>query len=529
MTSLPYLLNIKNLSVDFYQGETSISAVDHISFDIKAGHTLGLVGESGCGKSVIASAIMGLLPKNARYSGEILFKNQALHNYSQNQLRTLRGSQIAMIFQEPMTALNPLHTLQKQINEPMMLHFGMDEKKATQKTLELMDRVGISHVKQRLKCFPHELSGGQRQRAMIAMALSCQPTLLIADEPTTALDVTTQKQVMELLAELQKDMNMAVLFISHDLNLIRHVSDRVCVMKSGKILEINKTHALFQKPQHRYTRQLIDAIPHGKPVPVMSNSPYVLQCRGIYTWFPIKRGILRKTVDHVKAISDVTCSLRQGETLGIVGESGSGKTTLALAILKLLSYRGYISFKNKPLHKLSEKQFRPFRRFMQIVFQDPYGSLSPRMTIADIVREGLEIHYPDEKPNHLAIIKQALTDVGIEPNAMDRYPHEFSGGQRQRIAIARALVLKPELLILDEPTSALDRTVQSQIICLLRQLQKQYNLSYLFISHDLAVVKAISHRIIVIRHGKLIEEGNTETIFSAPQHKHTKALIKAAF
>ena len=523
------LLAINDLRIRFQQGENSVDAVKGVSFSVNAGETVGLVGESGSGKSITALSILQLLPENAQCSGEILFANEALLNFSKSQMRKIRGHKISMIFQEPMTALNPLHTIEKQICEVLGIHLGLKNSEATEKALELLELVGIRDAKNRLKAYPHELSGGQRQRAMIAMALACEPTLLIADEPTTALDVTVQRQILSLLTDLQQKLGMAILFISHDLNLIRHVSDRICVMKDGEIVEQGVTESVFKAPQHPYTIDLLNAEPDGEPEPLKENPANLVTGEKIKVWFPIKKGFFKKTVGHVKAVTDLSLTIHQGETLGIVGESGSGKTTLGMALLKLQISEGLIQFEDTRIDNMNQNQFRPLRREMQIVFQDPFGSLSPRMTVADIVGEGLDIHNLATETNREEQIIAALTDVGLDPECRHRYPHEFSGGQRQRISIARALALKPKLIVLDEPTSALDRTVQSQIIDLLRNLQKKYNLSYIFISHDLAVVKAMSHRIIVMQAGEIVEQGNTQQIFNQPVEAYTRELISAAF
>ena len=495
------LLQIDNLQVRFHQGDDSVHAVRGVDFTLNAGETLGLVGESGSGKSISALSILQLLPGNAQCTGSINFDGQELLDFSKDKMRTIRGHQISMIFQEPMTALNPLHTIEKQICEVLGIHLGLQNSAATQRALELLKLVGIRDAESRIKSYPHELSGGQRQRAMIAMALACEPRILIADEPTTALDVTVQRQILSLLAELQKRLGMAILFISHDLNLIRHVSDRICVMKDGQLVEQGKTTDVFSAPKHPYTIDLLNAEPSGAPLPLPENAETLLKGSDIRVWFPIKKGFFKRTVDHVKAVTDISVDLRQGETLGVVGESGSGKTTLGMALLKLQKSLGQIQFNGNAIDSLDEKTFRPYRREMQVVFQDPYGSLSPRMTVAEIIGEGLDIHQLASEIDHSTMIVNALQDVGLDPECRHRYPHEFSGGQRQRISIARALVLKPKLIVLDEPTSALDRTVQSQIIELLRGLQEKYNLSYVFISHDLAVVKAMSHRILVMQAG----------------------------
>ena len=523
------LLELNNLHVRFHQGDNPVHAVRGVSFSLNAGETIGLVGESGSGKSISALSILKLLPGNAECTGNITFDGNELLDFNKKQIRSVRGHQISMIFQEPMTALNPLHTIEKQISEVLGIHLGLQNTAAHQRTLELLELVGIRNAESRMTSYPHELSGGQRQRAMIAMALACEPRVLIADEPTTALDVTVQRQILTLLADLQKKLGMAILFISHDLNLIRHVSDRICVMKDGELVEQGKTADVFNAPQHPYTIDLLNAEPVGAPEPLPENSQKLLQGNNVRVWFPIKKGFFKRTVDHIKAVTDISISLRQGETLGIVGESGSGKTTLGMALLKLQKSQGQIEFRQQPIDSLNEKNFRPFRREMQVVFQDPYGSLSPRMTVGEIIGEGLAIHQLVNNSERESLIVDALNDVGLNPDSRHRYPHEFSGGQRQRISIARALVLKPQLMVLDEPTSALDRTVQSQIIELLRSLQKKYNLSYIFISHDLAVVKAMSHRIMVMQAGQVVEEGTTEQIFHHPREPYTRELLEAAF
>lgn len=523
------LLEIKDLQVRFHQAENSVHAVRGINFSLNAGETLGLVGESGSGKSISALSILQLLPGNAECTGTICYDGKSLLDYSKEQMRSIRGHEISMIFQEPMTALNPLHTIEKQICEMPGLHQGLQDSAASARALELLELVGIRNARQRLKAFPHELSGGQRQRVMIAMALACEPKILIADEPTTALDVTVQRQILNLLSDLQKKLGMAILFISHDLNLIKHVSDRICVMKEGELIEQGDTPGVFSEPEHPYTIDLLNAEPSGQPQALPDNSKTLIKASDIRVWFPIRKGFFRKTVDHIKAVTNLSVHLQQGETLGIVGESGSGKTTLGLALLKLQKAGGVIEFNGSTVSDLSQNDFRPLRREMQIVFQDPFGSLSPRMTVGDIIGEGLDIHrIARDQARDIQIIS-ALNDVGLDPQSRHRYPHEFSGGQRQRISIARALVLKPKLIVLDEPTSALDRTVQSQIIELLRSLQQKYNLSYIFISHDLAVVKAMSHRIVVMQAGQIIEEGSTDQIFHHPKEAYTLELLEAAF
>ena len=523
------LLEIDSLTIGFSQGNDTFQAVRDTSFTIRPGETLGLVGESGSGKSITALSILKLLPENASLGGSIVFDGKDLSNVSEAEIRAIRGNDISMIFQEPMTALNPLHSIEKQICEVLALHLGHRPEQARKRALELLQLVGIQEAEKKLSAYPHELSGGQRQRAMIAMALACEPKMLIADEPTTALDVTVQRQILSLLADLQQKLGMAILFISHDLNLIRHVSNRICVMKDGEIVEQGDTDQVFHQPQHPYTIDLLNAEPSGAPESVNGQNGNIIECQDVRVWFPIRKGFFRRTVDHVKAITDLSMHLRQGETLGIVGESGSGKTTLGLALLRLLECQGTIRFTGKDIQGLSQKDCRPFRREMQVVFQDPYGSLSPRMTIADIIAEGLDIHGMARGEQREQEIIRAMEDVGLDPEVRHRYPHEFSGGQRQRIAIARALVLKPKLIILDEPTSALDRTVQSQVIDLLRELQTKYNLSYIFISHDLAVVKAMSHRIMVMKDGRIIEQGSTQDIFRQPITDYTRELLNAAF
>ncbi|KEQ15062.1 ABC transporter ATP-binding protein [Endozoicomonas numazuensis] len=523
------LLEIKDLEVHFHQSGSISPAVKSASFELHAGETLGLVGESGSGKSISALSILQLLPENARHKGEIVFEGKNLLTASEKEIRAVRGNQIGMIFQEPMTALNPLHTIEKQICEVLSLHLGLRPQQASQRALELLELVGIQEAAKKLPAYPHELSGGQRQRAMIAMALACEPKILIADEPTTALDVTVQRQILSLLKELQQKFGMAILFISHDLNLIQHVSHRICVMKDGEMVETGSTKDVFNHPKHPYTIELLNAEPSGAPEPVPSAQNKIIEGSDIRVWFPVKAGFFRKTVDHIKAVTDVSISVSEGQTLGVVGESGSGKTTLGMALLKLQDSEGKIYFEGNPLHSLNQKQCRPYRRQLQVVFQDPYGSLSPRMTIADIIGEGLDIHQLASNNERDVLIIKAMDEVGLDPQWRHRYPHEFSGGQRQRIAIARALVLKPKLIILDEPTSALDRTVQSQVIELLRSLQKKYNLSYIFISHDLAVVKAMSHRILVMKDGEIVEQGSTDQIFHHPQTGYTRELLEAAF
>ncbi len=526
------LLSVRDLSVAFGRGEREVLAVDRVSFDIRKGETLALVGESGSGKSVTALSVMRLLPYPAAWhpSGAILFKGQDMMRLRENDMRRVRGDDITIVFQEPMTSLNPLHTIEKQIGEILLLHGGLVGAKARARTIELLTQVGIPDPEGRLQSFPHQLSGGQRQRVMIAMALANEPDLLIADEPTTALDVTVQAQILKLLKDLQSRLGMAILFITHDLGIVHKVADRVCVMKQGKIVEQGEVEAVFSAPQHPYTRELIAAEPKGDPAPLNPHGDVMIRTDDLKVWFPIKRGVLRKVVGHIKAVDGVSIEVRRGETLGIVGESGSGKTTLGLALLRLISSDGPIVFMGNKLQGLKFKEMRPFRRDMQIVFQDPYGSLSPRMSIADIIEEGLPIHQPQlSRAEREERVVRALIEVGLDPQTRFRYPHEFSGGQRQRIAVARAVVLEPTFVVLDEPTSALDMLIQAQIVDLLRDLQQRKNLTYLFISHDLKVVAALASKLIVMRNGKVVEEGPSAEIFARPRSPYTKALFSAAF
>ena len=526
------LLEINDLSVAFRQAGQEFLAVDRVSFDVNKGETLGLVGESGSGKSVTALSVMKLLPyPAARHpSGSVRFKGQELLHLEERDIRRVRGNDITIIFQEPMTSLNPLHTIEKQIAEILDLHADITGAAARARVVELLGQVGIPDPASRLGSYPHQLSGGQRQRVMIAMALANEPDLLIADEPTTALDVTVQAQILKLLKELQTRLGMAMLFITHDLGIVRKIADRVCVMQRGKIVEQGAVDRVFAAPEHPYTRALIDAEPKPDPAPLQPNAPIIVETKDLKVWFPIKRGVLRKTVGHIKAVDGVSIEVRKGETLGVVGESGSGKTTLGLAILRLISSDGPIVFLGSSIQGLRFREMRPFRRDMQIVFQDPYGSLSPRMSVADIIDEGIAVHHPklpDEEREQRVI--RALIDVGLDPESRFRYPHEFSGGQRQRIAVARAIVLEPTFVVLDEPTSALDMLIQAQIVDLLRDLQKRRNLTYLFISHDLKVVAALASRLVVMRHGKVVEEGPAEELFANPQSDYTRALFAAAF
>ncbi len=526
------LLSVRGLSVAFGHGGHQTLAVDDISFDIKKGETLALVGESGSGKSATALSVLKLLPYPAAShpSGEILFNGTDLLKLRENQIRQVRGNRITIIFQEPMTSLNPLHTIERQIGEILLLHGGVTGQAARTRTIELLTQVGIPDPVQRLASYPHQLSGGQRQRVMIAMALANEPDLLIADEPTTALDVTVQAQILNLLKEMQARMGMAVLFITHDLGIVRKIADRVCIMKEGKIVEHGDVEKLFSAPEHPYTRALLAAEPKVQPAPANPTAPLMMETRDLKVWFPIKRGLMRKTVGHIKAVDGVSIELRKGETLGVVGESGSGKTTLGLAILRLVASDGPVVFMGQQLQGLKFKAMRPIRRNMQIVFQDPYGSLSPRMSVADIVAEGLTVQHPKmpESERERRVVG-ALRDVGVDPETRFRYPHEFSGGQRQRIAVARAIVLEPNFLVLDEPTSALDMLIQAQIVDLLRDLQKRHDLTYLFISHDLKVVAALASHLIVMRHGKVVESGTASELFKAPKSEYTRALFAAAF
>ncbi|OED00019.1 ABC transporter ATP-binding protein [Rhizobium sp. YK2] len=526
------LLSVRNLSVAFHQGGQTSIAVDGVSFDIRKGEVVALVGESGSGKSVSANSILKLLPYPAAShpSGEILFKGKDLLKASDNELRAVRGNDITMIFQEPMTSLNPLHTIERQISEILALHQGMVGEAARNRTLELLNQVGIREPEKRLKAYPHELSGGQRQRVMIAMALANRPELLIADEPTTALDVTVQAQILELLRELKGAHGMSMLFITHDLGIVRKFADRVCVMTKGKIVETGTVEDVFTRPQHDYTRHLLAAEPRGEPPVSDANKPVVMEGSDIRVWFPIKAGFMRKVVDHVKAVDGIDLKLRAGQTLGVVGESGSGKTTLGLALARLISSKGRIAFVGKDIAGYSFREMRPLRNQLQVVFQDPYGSLSPRMSVGEIIAEGLKVHErslsADERDKRVC---WALEEVGLDPSTRWRFPHEFSGGQRQRIAIARAMVLKPRFVMLDEPTSALDMSVQAQVVDLLRDLQQKHDLAYLFISHDLKVVKALANELIVMRFGKVVEQGASADIFRAPKEDYTRALLAAAF
>ena len=531
MSDDPILLEIRDLSVDFGTGDKAVRAVRGVSFDIRRGETVALVGESGSGKSVTALSVLQLLayPAASHPTGSIRFQGKELVGASTRDLLAVRGNRISMIFQEPMTSLNPLHTIERQVNEVLILHKGLSREAARKRTLELLEQVGIPDASNRLDAYPHQLSGGQRQRVMIAMALANEPDLLIADEPTTAPDVTIQAQILKLLKSLQARYGMALLFITHDLGIVRKMADRVCVMTQGRIVEQGPVAEVFDRPQHSYTQHLLSAEPKGRPAATDPAAPEILRLDDLKVHFPIRRGVMRRTVGHVKAVDGVSLALREGHTIGLVGESGSGKTTLGLALLRLERSEGGIRFDGHELQGLGQRELRPMRREMQIVFQDPFSSLSPRMSVGEIVGEGLEVHGIGTKQEREVLIDQVLREVGLDPSSRERYPHEFSGGQRQRISIARALVLKPRLIVLDEPTSALDMSVQAQIVDLLRDLQQKYKLAYLFISHDLKVVRALADEVVVLRHGKVVERGPASQIFQSPQTPYTQALIAAAF
>jgi microcin C transport system ATP-binding protein len=525
------LVDVRNLSVAFSDDANTTRVVNNVSFHIDKRETVALVGESGSGKTVSAMSILQLLPNSASYpTGQILFEGKDILKLKPAQLRDIRGRRISIIFQEPMTTLNPLHTIEVQVGEIIKLHQGLSDSETRKRVIELLSKVGIRDPEKRLSAYPHQLSGGQRQRVMIAIALANEPDLLIADEPTTALDVTIQAQILELLKSLQKEMGMAMLLITHDLGIVRRMAERVYVMRNGEIVETGNTEDIFTAPKHPYTRHLIEAEPKGDPPSVDTSRPVVVETDNLKVWFPIKRGLLQRTVDYVKAVDGLSMKVRAGETLGVVGESGSGKTTLGLAILRLLSSEGPIAYVGNRIDGLTNKQMRPLRKEMQIVFQDPYGSLSPRLTVEQIIEEGLLIQNPElDEDSRRERVATALREVGLDPATRDRYPHEFSGGQRQRIAIARAMVLKPKFVMLDEPTSALDMSVQAQIVDLLRDLQRKNDLAYLFISHDLKVVRALCNYVIVMKNGKVVEEGPARNIFDHPQDDYTKALLDAAF
>jgi len=530
VTALPAsVLAVTDLTVRFRQDGRVVEAVTGVSLTIARGETVALVGESGSGKSVTALATVGLLPDSAAVTGSVRYNGAEMVGAAEPALRAIRGNDISFIFQEPMTSLNPLHTIETQLGESLALHQGMTGPAARTRILELLAKVGIRDAASRLGAYPHQLSGGQRQRVMIAMALANGPELLIADEPTTALDVTIQAQILDLLAELKAREGLSLLFITHDLGVVRRIADRVCVMQGGRIVEQGPTETIFANPQHPYTRTLLAAEQKGLPDPVPDAAPVVLETQDLRVWFPITSGLMRRTTGHVKAVNAATLTIRAGETLGVVGESGSGKTTLALAILRLTASEGAVMVLGQPLQGLGRAALKDVRRNMQIVFQDPYGSLSPRMTVQQIIAEGLGVHGVERGRDPTAMVAEIMAEVGLDPATMARYPHEFSGGQRQRIAIARAMILRPKLVVLDEPTSALDMTVQVQIVDLLRNLQRKWGLAYLFISHDLRVVRAMAHRVMVMKDGDVVEAGEAAALFQTPQTAYTRALMPAAF
>ncbi len=526
------LLTVDDLSVNFKTPGRTVKAVKHVSFSINRGETVALVGESGSGKSVTALSILQLLPypTASHPSGSIRFDGEEMMGADDVRLRDIRGGRISMIFQEPMTSLNPLHSVERQINEVLLLHKGLGRAAARARTLELLDLVGIKDAAQRLQSYPHQLSGGQRQRVMIAMALANEPDLLIADEPTTAVDVTVQAQILKLLHELRQKFGMAMLLITHDLGVVRKMADRTCVMKAGEIVEAATTASIFKRPAHPYTQHLLAAEPKGGPRSKPDNAKLLVEADDLKVYFPIRRGVLRRTVGYVKAVDGVSIHLKEGHTVGVVGESGSGKTTLGMAILRLISSDGAIRFDGRDLQGQGTRKLRPLRNQMQIVFQDPFGSLNPRLSVGQIIEEGMIVHgIGGDYDARRSLIDAALEEVGLSADFQDRYPHEFSGGQRQRIAIARAMVLRPRFVVLDEPTSALDMSVQAQIVDLLRDLQEKHGLAYLFISHDLKVVRALADHVVVMRDGQVVEQGARDQIFDAPQAPYTQALMSAAF
>jgi len=525
------ILSIKSLSVSFKMGQRITRAVKHVDLELKKGETLALVGESGSGKTVTALSILKLLPESAEYpSGTIEFDQKNCLALSDNEIRAIRGNKVGIIFQQPMTSLNPLHRIGKQLKESIFLHQQISAKKADELAIFWLEKVGLKNPSNKLGSFPHQLSGGERQRVMIAMALINQPDILIADEPTTALDVTVQAQILDLIKSLQNELGMAILFITHDLTIVKKIADRVAVMKEGKIVETDVPETIFTSPAHPYTRHLIDSEPKGGPDPVDEKDTPLIEVSHLKVWFPIQKGILRKTVDHIKAVDDLSFTIKKGHTLGIVGESGSGKSTTGFALLKLNKFQGKILFEKNDLNGMDKQKIRPLRKRMQIIFQDPFGSLNPRMSVSQIIGEGLRIHHPemDQDKEEQEIIT-VMEKVGLDPDTRQRYPNEFSGGQHQRIAIARALILKPEFMVLDEPTSSLDRSVQFQVLELLKKLQKEFHLTYVFISHDLKVVKSLCHEIIVMKDGLIVEAGNSNKIFTCPENDYTKALIATAF
>jgi microcin C transport system ATP-binding protein len=529
------LLSVNDLSVSFHTQKGLVNIINNISFDILSGENLAIVGESGSGKSVTALSILRLHEEaSTDYSGSIDFQYKNLQQENllalkEGKIQKVRGKNIAMIFQEPMSSLNPVFTIGRQIEEVLTLHQNLAKSEKQKRVIELLNQVGIQQPEHKVNVFPHALSGGQRQRVMIAMALACKPSLLIADEPTTALDVTIQQQILDLLTQIQKDTGMSVLLITHDLNLVRRFANRVCVMQDGKIVESAETEKLFSQPQHEYTKFLLDSEPDQKIATVQAGSDVVISTQNLRCYFPVHKGFFKRKVDEIKAVDNITLSLHSGETLGIVGESGSGKTTLGLAMFRLLASQGEIRFKNQNVTQFSEKHMRPLRRHFQIVFQDPFSSLSPRMTVRQIIEEGLKLHFPQLNiQQRLEKIYAVLQEVGLDEDALWRYPHEFSGGQRQRIAIARTVILEPDVILLDEPTSALDVSVQKQVLGLLAKLQEKHQLSYLFISHDLRVVRAMSHRVIVMRQGKVVEQGDVDEVFNNPKHDYTRELAAAS-
>ena len=525
------LIQVQDLKVTFKTQGGDIEAVRGVSFDIGRSENVAIVGESGSGKSVTALSMLRLHdPKQVVYpDGKIIFNDQDLLSVSNESIRNVRGKDISMIFQEPMSSLNPVYPIGVQIQETLQLHKKLGKEASRKIAIDLLDRVGIREPQQRVDSFPHMLSGGQRQRAMIAMALACDPVLLIADEPTTALDVTVQQQILDLLHDLQKDTGMSVLLITHDLNLVRRFADRVCVMHEGQIVEQAQTETLFDKPQHDYTQYLLDSEPDKRIAEIQPEPKAVIKADNVRVYFPIRKGFFKRKVDEVKAVDNVDVELKKGETLGIVGESGSGKTTLGMALLRLVDSTGQIRFKDQDISEFREQQMRPLRRSFQIVFQDPFASLSPRMTVEQIIGEGLKLHFPElTRQQRDQRIIETLREVGLDEGALWRYPHEFSGGQRQRIAVARTVILEPEVILLDEPTSALDVSVQKQVLGLLSELQVKHQLSYLFISHDLRVVRAMSHRVIVMREGKVVETGDVDNVFDNPQQDYTRELARAS-